>query len=367
MKIAILVQSFPPKWTGGIEIATYNTARHLALENHDVHVITSLDEGLPKESADNGFHVHRISRQKLGYVEAILFWARTFLLIRNIKPDIVHVQTVVFGIPGVLAKWLLRKPYIVWGRGSDIYMSWPFKRIISQLVLRNAGAVVALTGDMKREMQKVCNRDITVIPNGIDLDGFQGITRQEARGEMQIEEDKKVIIFVGRLSPVKGVKYLIQALDILRHKETSIKLLIVGDGEQRDELVDQVAKLDIERYITFIGEVSNEQVPKYMATSDIFVLPSLSEGFPNVCLEAMASGLPVIATKVGGLVEIIRDGQNGFLVNPETPREIAEKISLLLEDDELRERISSNNMEMVKDYSWQVVVRRLEKVYRNAY
>ena len=128
-----------------------------------------------------------------------------------------------------------------------------------------------------------------------------------------------------------------------------------------------MAKLDIERYITFIGEVSNEQVPKYMATSDIFVLPSLSEGFPNVCLEAMASGLPVIATKVGGLVEIIRDGQNGFLVNPETPREIAEKISLLLEDDELRERISSNNMEMVKDYSWQVVVRRLEKVYRNAY
>lgn len=121
--------------------------------------------------------------------------------------------------------------------------------------------------------------------------------------------------------------------------------------------------MNIEQYITFIGKVPNEKVPEYMGASDVFVLPSLSESFGIVNLEAMASGLPIIATNVRGLPEIIKNGENGFLVEPKNPEGIAEKVLLLLEDDELGERISNNNRGEVRKYSWENVVETLEGVY----
>ena len=109
--------------------------------------------------------------------------------------------------------------------------------------------------------------------------------------------------------------------------------------------------------------VPNETVPEYMVASDVFVLPSLSEGFPTVILEAMASGIPIVATKVRGVPEIIKDGENGFLVEPRNSEEIAEKVLLLLNKDELRKRISEKNIEEVKRYHWESIAIRLEEVY----
>lgn len=367
MKIAILVPLFPPKWIGGTEIATHNIARHLAERKHDVHVITSLGEGLPKESIEQGFHVHRISQQTVKFLGVILFWVKIFWALKRINPDVIHIQSLGIGIPGVFAGKMLRKPYIVWGRGSEIYLPWRFKGVISKLVLSNAAIVIALTEDMKMEMAKVCNQDIIVIPNGIEPDSFQRLTRKEARDSLQIEGPGKIILFVGKLDPIKGVKYLIQAMAIIGQKETDTRLLLVGDGEQRDELKSLVAKLHLESQITFVGKVPNEKVPAYMATSDLFVLPSLSEGFPMAIIEAMASGLPIVTTRVRGLPEIVKDGQNGFVVEPEKPEEIAEKILLLLGDGKLREGISRNNKEKAKNHSWVTIAKRLEEVYLSCF
>jgi glycosyltransferase involved in cell wall biosynthesis len=115
-----------------------------------------------------------------------------------------------------------------------------------------------------------------------------------------------------------------------------------------------------------VGKVPHDEIPAYMASADVFVLPSLSEGFGIVALEAMAMGLPIVATKVGGLLEIIKDGENGFLVEPRNPVEIAEKCALLLTNDDLRTSISRNNREKAKDYSWEKVIERLENVYLHA-
>jgi len=364
MKIAILVSGFPPKWLAGMEIATYNIAKHLARRGHEVHVITTLDEGLPKESMEEGFYVHRIFWRKIRFLGVISFWIKIFWCLKNIKPDIVHVQSIGMGIPGFLAKIFLKKPYVVWGRGSDIYLPSTFKNTISKLVLRNAGAVIALTEDMKNEMRKFCDRDIFVIPNGINLNKFKNLSKVNIRSKLKIKEDEKVVIFVGTLRPVKGVKYLIKAMEIIIQKNTNTRLMLVGNGEDRGKLEKLVKEFVLEKHVIFVGKVPNEKVPEYMVASDVFVLPSLSEGFPVVILEAMASGLPIVATKVGGLPEIIKDGENGFLVEPKNPKEIAEKVLLLLEDDELRERISRSFKEKVKNYSWESVVKRLEEVYQ---
>jgi len=364
VRIAILVPLFPPKWLAGTEIATYNIAKHLAKKEHEVHVITSLDEGLPKEGMEQGFYIHRIRRRKVRFIGVILFWLKIWLAVKRIKPDVVHSQSVSMGVPGFMAQKFLRKPYLVWGRGSEIYLPWLFKELISKLVLKNANAVIALTEDMKKEMQKICNRGVPVIPNGIDLEKFGDLPTKEAiRGRLGLNNSDSVIVFVGSLRPVKGVKYLIQAMDIVRQKDTNARLMLVGDGEERDYLRSVVSELHLGRYVTFVGEVTNDDVPQYMIASDVFALPSLSEGFPVVSLEAMASGLPIVATKIGGLPEIIEDGRNGFLVKPREAKEIAEKVLHLLGDDDLRKRISENNKEKAKSYSWKSIVQRLEEIY----
>jgi len=363
MKIAIIVEKFPPKWLAGTEIATYNIARHIAMRGHEVHVVTSLDNGLPKESIYGGCYVHRIGWRKVRFLRFALFWVKALIILRKINPDMVHAQNIIMGGIGFLSRKFLRKPYIVWGQGSDVYLPWLFKKEVSKTVLKNANAVIALTEDMKREIKKICDRNIFVIPNGIDLKKFENLSRKEARSKLQIEEDEKIIIFVGTLRSVKGVKHLIQAMVAIGREDTRAKLMLVGNGKERPGLEELVKELVLERQVSFIGRAPNEDVPEYMVASDVFVLPSLSESFGIVNLEAMASGLPIVASKVGGLPEIVRDGKNGFLVEPKNPEQIAEKVLLLLGNDELRRSISEINKEKAKDYSWERVADRLEKVY----
>ncbi|MFV9631150.1 MAG: glycosyltransferase family 4 protein [Methanosarcinales archaeon] len=366
MRIAIMIPLFPPRWLAGTEIATYNIAKHLARRGYEVHVITALDKGLPKESMEEGFYVHRIFWRKIRFAGVISFWTKVFLVLRKVNPDMIHVQSIEMCIPAFIAKKLMRKPYVVWGQGSDVYLPGKFIKSISKLVLKSANKVIALTDDMKKEMQKICSRDVSVIPNGIDLSSFEDLSRKEARSRLQIKDDEKVILFVGTLRPVKGIRYLIEAMRLIKDKNESTKLFLVGDGEEREYLKNLVKGLILEECVRFIGKVPNEKVPECMVASDVFVLPSLSEGFPVVILEAMASGLPIIATKVTGLLEIVKDGKNGILVESKSPDEIAEKVLLILGDDELRERISENNRKEAKRYSWDSAVDKLEEIYQKS-
>ena len=363
MKIAILVPLFLPKWLAGTELDTYNIAKYLVKRGHEVHVITSLDKGLPKESKEEGFCVHRIGFPKIRFLGAVIFRLKILSILRRINQDIIHAQGIPMGMPAFLLKKLLRKPYVVLGQGAEVYLAWVFKKPISKLVLRNADTVMALTGHMKREIERLCDKDIYVVPLGINLDNCNDLSREESRSRLQIKEEAKIIIFVGSLRPIKGVKYLIQAIDIINKEKAGVKLMLVGDGGERESLEQLVKDLDLESSVTFTGKVANEKVPEYMAASDVFVLPSLSEGFPVVTLEAMASGLPIVATRVGGMPEIVEDGENGFLVEPRNPGQIAERILLLLKDDQLREKMARSNREKAKRYSWENVVERLERVY----
>ena len=368
MRIVILVSLFPPKWLAGTEIATYNIAKYLARRGHEVHVITSWDEGLPEESFEEGFYVHRIRVPRLKIGGYTLHVLKELLLIKGLSPDIVHAQSIMRGTACVLARKLFGIPCVVMGQGSDVYLPWRFKKVISKLVLGNADALIALTEHMKQKMIELLGRercDIFVIPNGIDDKFFSGYLRKQSPATLEpVNNKKKVILYVGRLEPVKGVRYLVQAVRILIDKDLrNIKLLIVGDGSEKRYLEELVKKLGLEDYIVFVGRVPHDKIPEYMASADLFVLPSLSEGFPIVTVEVMVMGLPIIASRVGGLPWIIRDGENGFLVEPRNPRDIAEKITLLLTNDDLRAYMSKRNIEEATKYSWKKIVEKLEKVY----
>jgi glycosyltransferase involved in cell wall biosynthesis len=359
MKLAILVSLFPPKWLAGTEIATYYIAEHLAQHGHEVHVITSLDEGLPEVSYEKGFHIHRLPRIRIRFIGGLMFWADIVRELRKIKPDIVHAQSLISGMPALLSHKLLRTPYVIYGRGSDVYLPDWFTKLTAKGILKNASTVIALTEHMKDAMQAIYSRDVVVVPNGINLNE---IAEREAEGG----DPGKKILFVGRLHPVKGAQYLLGAMKIIHQKLPEAKLVLVGDGEEREHLETLTDNLGIRECVEFAGRVPHERVQDYMNQAEVFVLPSLSEGFPVTILEAMACGLPVVATRVGGIPDIIDDDANGYLIDTKNPEQIAEALLKLLQDKQLRKDISENNREGVRRYRWDAVAATLEGVYQKS-
>jgi len=364
MKIAIIISLFPPNKPGGTEIATYNLAKYLAKRGHEIYVITSYDEryylppGLPKIYKENGFYVHRISRSKIRIIGVFSFYVKIFLKIRTIKPDIVQVQSIDIGISAWLIKKILTIPYVVWGRGSDVYQLNRFGRIRSKLILKNADAILALTENMRITLKNICNTEIYIVPNGIDLEEYNGGTLFPDR-----KTGTKNILFVGTLRLVKGVQYLITSMKKIHEEMPDARLILVGDGEERERLAALSLQLGIQKHVQFIGIVPQEKVKTFMQQADVFVLPSLSEGFPNVIIEAMACGLPIIASRVGGIPDILTNDTNGYLVEAKDTHDMANKIILLLSDDALRKKISDNNRLLVKKYAWENVIFKLEKIY----
>jgi glycosyltransferase involved in cell wall biosynthesis len=367
VKIAIMVGGFLPKWLGGTEIATYNLARHLARRGHEVHVITSRDKGQPSETVVEGFRLHRLSIMRIRYLGAVLFWIKPLGLLKRIDPDVILVQSMILGMGGYLAKLLLKKPYVVWGQGDE-YLRWLFKGTISKIVLKHAAAALASTQDMATTLKRTYQRDITVVPNGIDIEQFSeaATLRKSARNKLGIQDTDMVLVFVGRLLTSKGLVYLLKSMPIVLQHANNIKLVMVGDGADRSLLEQMALELGLQNNIIFTGMVPNEAVPGYLAAADIFVFPSLSEGFGIVVVEAMASGLPLVSTNVHGLPEIIENGQNGLLVEPRSPEQIAEKVLLLVESDDLRKTMAENNKAGARRYSWENVVGMVEEVLKSA-
>jgi glycosyltransferase involved in cell wall biosynthesis len=358
MRIAILTEHFPPKGLAGTEIATYFMAVHLAQRGHNVHVITILDEGLPGESCEKGFYIYRIPLIRIRIFGAFFYWYNVFMKIRKIDPDLVHVQSLVAGMPALISKKLWRIPYVVWGQGSDVYFPKGYIQLTNKMIMKNAGSAIALTKDMKRAMQDIYARDIAIVPNGINMADLSDEPRR--RNE---EDHGKRVLYVGRLSPVKGVQYLIRAMKQVHDTIPDAKLIIIGHGRERKMLETLSKELGIQKHVQFSGEVPHEKVLSFMQQADVFVLPSLSEGFPMVIVEALACGLPVVASRVGGMPEIITNDTNGYLVEAKDAEALAEKILVLLQDEKLRKKISDNNKELVKKYTWENVIIELEKIY----
>ena len=365
MRIAILVHSFPPKWMGGTEIASYNLAKRLGELGHEVHVITELDHGMKLENFEDGFFVHRILRRRIRILGYTLFWIKVLPILKKINPDIIHCQNMVMGMPAIFKKWL-KKPIVVYHR--DNIINNIIEKYFFKIVLKRTDVAIALSESMKNRMLTLNQREILVISNGIklerfQLEGFKRVNKSQIRKKLGLDSDDTLLIYVGRLHPIKGVRFLIEAMNILKNNEIEIKLIIVGDGHHKRDLEMLIKNLELKNQVEFKGWIPHEIIPEYMAASDIFILPSLTEGFPNVCLEAMASGLPIITTKIDGMSEIIEDGKNGYLVSPKNSFQIAERLKDLIHNKNLRKKFAKENKLKVKEYEFNSIVNDIETVY----
>ncbi len=178
---------------------------------------------------------------------------------------------------------------------------------------------------------------------------------------MSIAENTKLIITISRLVKKNGVGDLIKAMSFLPE---DYYLLVVGEGELEQELKELSSGLNLKERVHFLGGVEYDDLPKYLWSSDVFCRPSLSEGLGNVFLEAMAAGVPVVGTKVGGIPDFLQDGQTGLFCEVGNPKDIAEKIMNIVDDEDLKNTLTKNGSELVSEtYSWDLVARKMKHMF----
>ena len=178
-------------------------------------------------------------------------------------------------------------------------------------------------------------------------------------------EDNLIILFVGRLILRKGLHLLLQAFKILRERITNVRLVVVGDGPERQRYLNQVKSMALEKDVIFTGFVDKTTLGKIYSLSDIVAIPSLNEPFGIVVLEAMLSRKPIVASNSGGIPEILQDNVNGRLVDPNDAFRFAEAMELFLKDKELSERIGRlNHKKVVENFTWARTAERTQEVYK---
>ena len=232
--------------------------------------------------------------------------------------------------------------------------------------LQGIDAIVAISEQIKRGLLQEGFKQgkIVRIPNFIDTRVFKRLSEKEKKiKKAQLLDNSRVcVIFSGRFIDVKGIDYLLRAWKVVSEKTDSL-LYLLGDGPLLKDMKELARALSIFEKVVFKGHVNN--IVDYLNAGDIFVLPSLQEGMPNSLLEAMACGMSVVATKIGGVEDIVKDGYNGLLVKPGDAQDLAKGILKLIKDSDMRKRLSDNaHKTILEHYSLESVVPKYLKLYK---
>ena len=333
---------------------------------------------LPQRFEQSAASIPDEIRSKTGFLKVVImitafFFSTLFSCLKN-KPDIVHGQ---WAFPGGYIAYLMAKIFptksVVTVHYAEIPLLQKFnflrKRVVYGL---NNSKVIAVSHHTKRKLVElgVKEKNITVIrstPNFVPH-----ISDTEYLNEFRkkfVAPDHKIILFWGRLVEHKGVQYLIQSL--LKIKTKNIHLIVVGDGIMKEKLQKLTDSLDLNEKVTFYGKANHEELGWIHDISDIFVCPSIidsrgnTEGLGLVIPEAMESGLPVIASSVGGIVDIIKDQKNGLLVPEKDPDSIAKAVDEIFTNTELNEKIINNSKDTVKEFSPHTIAKQYMEIFEN--
>jgi D-inositol-3-phosphate glycosyltransferase len=238
-----------------------------------------------------------------------------------------------------------------------------------QRLVQGLDRVVAATEyerRLLRQIYRVPPSRIEVIPLGVDPERFAPGSRSEARSALGMPIDERVILAVGRVEPLKGLDILIRGFAQLTERD-GVRLVIIGGDESArpefDRLKSIAAEVGVLDAVTFTGAVEHHLLPDYYRAADVVVMPSFAESFGLVAVEAMACGVPVVASRVGGLASTVADGRTGYLVPWRCPEPFAEKIELLLRNEPLRDALGAAGVERMRDYSWDAVTDELMALY----
>ena len=361
MKIALLSEKYTPD-IGGLAISTGRMGYLLASAGHHVRVFaptSNLPASEKRTLPHSGVSVTRFGAHKR-VDDTLVDWFELIVEEHKREPfDLLHAYFLPqAGFVAAYAGKYLNIPSVVSIRGNDIERAAfdPSKFSHVMYALQNAGAVTTNASELVKKAKAFIEREIFLIPNGIDTESFKPMERNEVLAESSgiantgtVKEQRlSVIGFVGELREKKGMKTLLAGYAQANKKLPAV-LLIIGEvraGEDK-QTFDEFVSANPNTKIIVTGYISHSDIPAYYSLMDIFVHPSLRDGMPNALLEAMACEKAVIATPVGGAIDVIEDGKNGVLVNVNDAEALAESIIQLLSQPEKRRAISRSAREAV--------------------
>ncbi len=385
MKICVITTSFP-RFKGDYSgLFVFRLCQSLTSINLEVDVVAPADsETVLKETMERSV-VHRFcyfipkSFQKISYGPGgipsnlkrnpSLYLIIPFFMIRFLmktlsvskNADLIHAQWLYSGVIASIVKAVRGTPFVLTLRGSDVLQAkrnkWAYWLALS--VLRRASFITTVNQEMKDWVigQGISNVLVSAIKNGVGLNRIN-------KGSHFSKKCR--FIFVGNLVSGKGVHILIEALASFFKIENNFSLSIVGDGEDLDILSLLIQKKNLDHFVTFLGIKPHDEVQALMHESDCLVLPSFSEGISNVVLEAMASGLPVVASRLPGLREVVKEGETGFLVEPGDIEGLAKKLLEIIQNPEGRRKMGQNAYRNIvsMNLSWDDSARQYLEVYQ---
>ncbi len=374
MKIALVIKDYSLK-KGGLERYVVNLSRELINMGHNVHVFANF-----RDTPDyTRIIFHHVPIIKFSFVlKNFSFAVNSRRLLKQNKFDIINgfsriYPLDVYRIGHKIRRHLLEVQYP--NRLTKIlkYLSIKHLTILyleGQVFKKKNHRKIIANSELGKQhaiyYHAVPENNIEVIYNGVDPDKFnpqvKSLYRDGTRKKLGIKKNEIVLLFVGRNFKLKGVKTIIESIPLLGEEKENVRVLIVGKGKS-SYFLRLAKKLDVKNRIFFAGERSD--IEKLYAAGDIFIFPTFYDPFANVCLEALACGLPVITTKMNGASEIIENGRNGYVVEDYTsPDELAARIADILPND-LRKSMSACACETAKEYTPFNNAARVEKLYKS--
>lgn len=284
----------------------------------------------------------------------------------KIKFDVLHAHMA--WSSGYAAAKLKQKydvPCLVTAHGTDIY-NLPFRNAYWQKkiswVLNNIDHIITVSKNNLSCVHKLSSSTPTsLIPNGFRDKNFRVMNKNECRNRLSLPIDKKIILSVGHLIEVKGHRYLIEAMSQVLRTRDDLLCIIIGDGQLKRKLIKSAADFGISESIIIMDSHPHDEIGYWMNACDLFVLPSLNEGLPVVNIEALACGIPVVATYNGGSEDLILNENLGYLVEPKNSLELADKIRIALDREWDADEISRS----VSNYRWEMIASKIINIYES--
>ncbi len=370
MRILVLNHEFPPIGGGGGRAAESICAA-LAKRGHAIAVLTSHFNDLPREEHCDGFTIVRIPALRtqpfrasfLSMVAYVLsgLWAG-LRLVRVFRPDVIHVH---FAVPAGALAWALSRwtkiPYVLTAHLGDVPGGVPektkdwFRLVfpITRWIWRDASARVAVSEYTRGLALKHYGEEILVIPNGVEVNSAK-------LSSIQINEPP-VIVFAGRFMEQKSPLQVVQTLNEI--KNLSWKCIMIGDGPLMPDVKKSIAELGLEDRFTFPGWVTPDEVMEYFGKSDILFMPSLSEGLPVVGVQALAKGLAIVASRIGGFVDLVDEGQNGYLIETGKRAGYKTRLQEALQNPSRLLSLRQASLEKAKSFEISRIAERYEAIF----
>lgn len=338
------------------------TALHLPREKYDVRVIAVTRGGhYERVLHDAGVDV-RVIGKRFKWDPMTLY--RLYAMIKEFQPDIVQTWLFAGNAYGRVAAHWAKVPHIIASERCVDEWKSGYHFLIDRFLMRWTDRIVVNAEGIRRfyVRQGLTDQSITTIPNAIEPKPIDNSPTTKIRESLGVPLEVPLVGFIGRLWPQKRVQDLIWATDILRMSGWNFRVVIVGDGPRRVALKRFADALEIMPIVHFVGH--RNDVPEIMRALDMLVLPSKFEGLPNVALEAMMAGKPVVGTRIAGTDEVVVDGETGILVPPQQPLELARAIRSILADPALGKRMGAAGRDRVlSHFSIEGMIAKYERLY----